>query len=533
MTDHFDYIIAGAGAAGAVLANRLSADPSKTVLLLEYGGSDRHPIHKVPKGFYFTMNARRYSYRYQTEPVGPQQRPESWIRGKVAGGSTTINGMQYIRGSAADYDALASNGNPAWGWNAMLPVFRAMEDHDLGASAMRGVGGPLHVSVTKTGDEVNDAILAASQQIGWKHTPDLNADDNERIGAAPSNTLNGMRVSAASAFLHPVRQRPNLTYLDHTNVGYLLFDGTRVAGVRVRRNGVTRDFFATSEVIAALGTVETPLLLERSGIGDPRILAHAEVAARVESPNVGKRVIEQRAVPLQATLRRDLGYNRLLNSAPRVIWAATKYLAGRGGPISLGPYDLVSFFKSTPCVDRPDVQGMFAPVSLDLSEPGLRVAKHPGLMFMGYAVDPTTHSSVHVSSHLPEAAPTIEARFLETEYDRAVTATILGRVREVLRRPPLADLVHGEEFPGEDVQSAEQVLRHAMDSGGGVYHAVGSAAMGPHDDDVVDPHLRVRGVHGLRVVDASVFPRIVGGNSAAPTMAVAWKTAELITDNPG
>ncbi|MBM0255774.1 GMC family oxidoreductase [Micromonospora sp. 4G55] len=525
----FDYVIVGAGAAGSVLANRLSENPSNKVLLLEYGGADINPMHYIPKGFFFTLRGERYSYHYPTQPIGPSGQIEAWTRGKVTGGSTTINGMMYTRGAPADYDAIVERGNPGWGWDDMLPAFKAMEDHQLGPSPMRGAGGPYGVSISEDDDEVTTAILAAAEKVGWQRSTDTNAHDDERIGFTPSSIKNGVRVSAASAFLRPALKRPNLTYLKRTKVGYLLFDGHRVVGVRATRKGSGyQDYLAAKEVILSAGTIESTLLLERSGIGRPEVLRGVGVDVVVESPNVGERVIEQRGVSFQVKLKDQIGLTQRLNSVPKEGWEGFKYLLTRRGPIATGGYDLLSAFKSSPELERPDIQGIWLPMALDASSPTMKLAKHSGFMFVGYKIRPTTEGSIHLGGRLPENAPLINARFLETEEDRTATSKILDRAREVVAQSPVADLVQEEEFPGPKVSTPEEVLRYSIDTGGGIYHAIGSAAMGPNDDDVVDSRLRVRGVSGLRVIDASVFRQQPSGNTAAPTMALAWRAADLI-----
>jgi choline dehydrogenase len=526
----FDYVVVGAGAAGSVLASRLSEDPGHQVLLLEYGGRDTNPLLFIPLGFYFILRGERYTYRYPTQPVGPGGQVDVWTRGKVLGGSTAVNGMMWTRGAQADWDGLAARGNPGWGWERALSAYRMMEDHSLGPSDMRGAGGPLRVAVAESGDELAQAVLASAQGMGWEYVADANAHDGERIGFTPSTIRHGRRVSAYSAFVRPVRGRRNLTVATRTRAGYLLFDGARVTGVRAWHRRQTVDYRARKEVILSAGTVETPLLLERSGIGRPDVLRRVGVQVRAESPNVGERIIEQRMVSIQVRLKRNVGPTQRLNTLPGQGWEGFKYLLTRSGPIATGGFDLICQFKSSSDLDRPDIQGIFVPMALDPSSPDMKLAKHSGVMFVGYQIRPTTKSSVHLGGPLPENPPVINAHFLENEGDRKATAPVLGIAREVFRKGPLATYVRDEEFPGPGVSSPEEVVRYALDTGLGIYHAVGATAMGPDADDVVDPQLRVRGVTGLRVVDASVLPVQVAGNTAAPTMAVAWIAAGLILE---
>lgn len=531
----FDYIVVGAGAAGCVVAGRLAAaEPYPSVLLIEYGGRGLSPLLSVPKGFYYTLRGDRYLYRYQTRPVTPETDPEVWLRGRVLGGSAAVNGMMWTRGAPADWDGLADRGNPGWSWAEVLPRYRAMENHSLGPSDLRGAGGPLGVSVTETGDPVTVALLESAIAHGWEYVRDVNASDAERIGYTPSTIRNGRRTTSYTAFARPAQQSrktqpARLTVITRTRVARLLLDGRRVTGVRVRTGGRSaQDIRARREVIISAGTVETPLLLERSGIGRPEVLRALGLDLRVESPNVGERVIEQRGVALQVILKQDAGAARRLRHLPGQAAEGLRYLLTGHGLLATAGYDLVCQFRSGPAQPRPDIQGLFVPMALDTASKDLKLAGHAGILFMAYPIRPQTRSSVHASGPGPGDAPVIDARFLETEADREAAAPLLSIAREILATRPVAGLIAGEEFPGPGVSTPDQTVRYSRQSGTGLYHAVGSAAMGPRDDDVVDARLRVRGTDGLRIADASVLPSQVSGNTAAPAMLVGYRAADFI-----
>ncbi len=543
----FDYIVVGAGAAGCVVAGRLAAArPRPSVLLIEYGGRPVNPLLHVPKGFYYTLRGDRYLYRYVTSPVTPAAGPEVWLRGRVLGGSAAVNGMVWMRGAPADWDGLAARGNPGWSWADVLPAYRAIEDHSLGASETRGAGGPLGISVVDTGDEVTSAILASAVKYGWRHVRDVNAGDAERIGFTPSTIKAGHRTTSYEAFVRPALARQatsrtgasrtgaghtggGLTVVTRTRAGRLTFDGRRVTGVKtIDAKGSVAEVRARREVVLCAGAVETPLLLERSGIGDPDVLRRHGIEPVVESPNVGERLIEQRGVALQVTLNAASAATRRLGTRAGRVREALRWLAAGEGLLSSSGYDLVCQFKSGRAVNRPDVQGLIAPIALDTASKDMRLARHPGILFMAYPIRPETTSSVHVSGDGPHAPPVIDARFLETDSDRDSVAPVLQIARAVLAEAPTGGLLRAEEFPGPSVATGADTIEYSRNTGTGIYHAVGSAAMGPGDDDVTDPRLRVRGVDGLRIADASVLPVQVAGNTAAPAMLIGYRAADLI-----
>jgi choline dehydrogenase-like flavoprotein len=526
----FDYIVVGAGAAGCVVAGRLAQDPRVSVLLIEYGGGDGNPLIHVPKGFYYTLRGDRYLYRYPTRPGRPGQQAEAWLRGRVLGGSAAVNGMMWARGAPADWDGLRARGNPGWGWADIGPAYQELE-------------ATLGVSVTETDDQVTRAILASATAFGWEHVTDFNASDSSRIAFTPSTIAHGRRTTSYRAFVRPALRPPgrraNLTVATRTRAGYLLFDppggaggaGSRVTGVRVASRRRAADITARREVVICAGAIETPLLLERSGIGRPDILTSLGIGVRAEAPHVGERVIEQRGVALQVRLTRDIGPGARARTLRGQAGQAVQYLRNGTGVLSTAGYDLVCQFTSAPGLPRPDIHGLFAPLAVDTGHSELRLARHAGILFLGYQIRPGTYSSIHCGGGKPEDLPVIDARFLESDADRAATGPVLEIARTVLGSGPVAELVGEEEFPGPAVATPQDVVRYALDAGSGIYHAVGSAAMGPREDDVVDAALRVRGVQGLRVADASVLPGQVSGNTAAPAMVIGWRAADLIRES--
>jgi choline dehydrogenase len=530
----FDYVIVGAGPAGCVLANRLSSDPKVKVLLVEAGDSDTNPLIAVPGGMGELLGDPTTMWHYPTRPFGPSQHVEHWVRGKTLGGSSSVNGMVYTRGQRADYDALARLGNPGWGWDHMLPVFRRIEDNELGASDVRGEGGPLHVSTVDASDPLLEDVIAAGTELGWRRSRDVNETDEQRIGYAMATIRDGRRHSAANAFLHPVIDRPNLTVALQTVVDQVLLEqGRRAVGVRGRENGRGVEALATREVILATGSIATPKILQLSGIGPADALRSAGVDVVVDSPNVGARLREHRVFLLQFRLAKDLGYNTLLSTEAGQQAAALQYETTRRGPLAAPPCDIVAFFKTRPELDRPDAQIQIAAYSLLPLESGkpVQIEREPGMLCLGFILRPDSEGSIHLTAADPDAPLDIETNYFATEHDRTTAVDVFHAIRRLFATAPLAKRIAHETLPGDRVQADQEILDAGLAMGTPGYHAIGTCAMGPNDDDVVDPRLRVRGVTNLRVVDASVLPIMVSGNLNGPVSALAWRAADLILED--
>ncbi|MDY6995588.1 MAG: GMC family oxidoreductase N-terminal domain-containing protein [Actinomycetota bacterium] len=529
----YDYIVAGAGSAGCVLANRLSADPGVSVLLLEAGGPDRHPMFHVPKGSGTLMENEKYAWRYATTPFGPKQRSEYWARGKVIGGSSSINGMVYNRGNQADYDELERLGNKGWGWSDILPIYKAFEDNEFGPSPTRGVGGPLHISVAADQDVLCREIVAAGAASGLREMPDINESDEPRIGYTPATIRNGRRVSAADAFLKPVRSRPNLEIRTDTTVTRVMIEHDRAVGVEVvTPGGATAALRADREVILALGSMGSPKALQLSGIGPRELLEGAGVPVLLDRPYVGRRMREHRCFAMKFRLNEDLGYNRQLSTRLGQGLTALRYLTSRKGSLATPTFDVLAFLKTSADAERVDGQLLLGPFTIPAYQEGepVSIERAPGMSCLGFTLRPTSEGEVAITGRDPDAPLRLEPNYLSTAYDRTTTADLMRRTRELFAQSPIGERIDHETYPGPGAVTDDELIDSALDGGYTGYHAIGSCAMGPSDDDVVDSRLRVRGVDALRVVDCSAMPIMLAGNLNGPVMAMAARAAEFIVE---
>jgi choline dehydrogenase-like flavoprotein len=528
MASIYDYIIVGAGSAGCVLANRLSADPAVQVLLVEAGGEDNNPFIHVPMGIGKTLTNPGLNWYYMTEPeAGNAFRPRVWMRGKVLGGSSAINGMMYMRGQPQDYEDWEAAGNTGWGWAEIGRCFRAIEDHELGDDGVRGVGGPLHISIQPHRSPLTEAVLQAGTKMGLERRDDINRPQQEGIAYTPVTIKSGKRVSAADAFLKPARNRPNLTVLTNTLVRRVLFEGTRAVGVETGPAESAVQYRTRGDVILSAGAIESPKLLQLSGIGPRDLLDELGIPVIVDNPSVGANMREHKVLTQVLRLNRPYSHNVALQG-PRLYWNALKYLLLRSGPLA-STYDITAFIRTDSSLTRPDAQLTFWSLTWDRSVQGMQLEKPPGMLVMGYPLRTRSEGSVRARSRDPAAPPIVSTNFLDHEYDRRVIVGMFRYMRRFIEQSPFRALVDHEAAPGMAVQTDEEIIE-ACRQDDTCMHAIGTCKMGVDAAAVVDPELRVRGTTGLRVVDCSVMPTQVSGNTNGPVMALAWRAAELIRD---
>ncbi len=530
----YDYIIVGTGAGGSVLADRLSKDADSSVLVLEAGGSDWNPMHLIPKGFYFTMQDPKNTRVYETEPFGDGV-VEHWQRGRVTGGSTTLNGAVWNRGGRREYDSWEERGLTGWNYDRFVEAWKQMENHQLGPAPFRGGDGPVEVEVANIQDTISSAVMQAMEGAGLARSDDMNALDEDRVSQVSSNTKRGLRRSAAKTFLAPARRRKNVTVLNHAEVTRVLFSGTTAIGVEVEIKGKLEKFIASREVLICAGTMESPLILERSGIGHEDVLDAAGVDVLAHSPKVGENLSEHRGLMFQYRFDGNVGFNKQLNTFPRQMLTGMRFLIGRKGVLSVGGYDVSAIYRTDPEAPTPDTQLLFTPISTTAGKPqdgGMQVDDFSGGMIVSYPLHPTSRGSVHITGPRISDKPRVVPNYLATEYDRDIVIKMVRKVRELMDSPELKKYGIQELQPGPDTLTTDdEIIDHVLNQGASAYHTLGTCSIGPDEDDVVDERLRVRGVRGLRVIDASVFPHQPSGNNSAPTQAAAWIAADMILED--
>ena len=525
----FDYVIVGGGAAGCVLAYRLSENPANTVCLIEAGPRDSNPFIAMPKGVVKVMANPKHSWLYPSQPDDSTAgKSEIWTRGRVLGGSTAINGMMYVRGQPADFDSIAELTSDDWNWHHIGQAYAAMEHHELGSAETRGDSGPLRISMPTMRDGLSEAQIEAGVAMGWPRKDDVNTPDNgEGIGYAPRTISGGKRQSAAVAFLRPAEKRSNLTVLTDCTVDHVVFDGKRAVGVEYIRDGMREQVGARNEIIVCGGAMASPGILERSGIGDTGRLEQMGITPVHHSPQVGEGLIEHRGLIMQWRLKRDVSHNKHFYGW-RLLRSTLRYYLTGGGPMSAAAYEIGGWFRTRPGLNRPDAQMLVAPFSFDMAKQRKDVERFPGMNVVLYVLRPTSRGSIHISTRDPDAAASFIPNHRSTEGDRQAMVGAVRVVRDYAAKSPLAETIAEETLPGPAYQTDDEILDAYDQFGTCGYHAVGSCRMGKDPDSVVDPHLRVRGVECLRVMDTSIMPVIPSGNTQGPTMAMAWRAADLI-----
>jgi choline dehydrogenase len=530
----FDFIIVGAGSAGCVLAERLTASGRHRVLLLEAGGSDRRFYVQMPLGYGKIFYDPSLNWMYQTEPdPGLNGQRDYWPRGKILGGSSSINAMVYVRGNAANYDGWRDAGNPGWGWNEVLAAYREMEDNELGADPWHGAGGPLFIRrPTLDHHPLVNAFIAATEKTGLRFNPDLNGAEQEGVGTFQMTIKGGIRNSASRAFLRPAMRRKNLTVITGALVTQVLFDGSRAIGVCYERTGRVTRVSAAREVILAGGAVNTPQLLQLSGVGPGPLLKGLGIEVQRANPNVGAHLSDHQG--LNYTFRMKVP---TMNEVLRPWWGKLRvglqYLLTRSGPLAISINHAGGFFRTDPSLKSPNMQLYMQAFSTLIPKEGERPLltpdPFPGMSLGLSNCHPTSRGEVAIRSADPHEKPGIVGNVYSTEGDVSDMLKAVKFLRRIAGQEPLKSLIAEELRPGPAVQSDTDMIDDIRQRSGTVYHPSCTCRMGPDEaTSVVDSRLRVHGLAGLRVCDASAFPAIPAGNINAPAMMMGWRGAALI-----
>lgn len=523
----FDYIVVGAGSAGCVLANRLSADGKNSVLLLEAGPKDHNIWIHVPLGYGRLFKAKTVNWMYQTEPEPELDgRTVFQPRGKVLGGSSSINGLLYVRGQHEDYDRWRQRGNEGWGYEDVLPYFKKAEHQQRGPDEFHGVGGPLPVSDLGHADPLSAAFIAAAAETGIPKNPDFNGATQEGAGYFQTTTRYGRRASTAVAYLRPAKARKNLQIETSALAERIVFNGRRAEAVEYRKHGSLRTARARKEILVCSGAYNSPQLLQLSGAGPAELLRKHGIEVVLDAPGIGNDLQDHLQVRVVMRCTQRMTLNDIINSPSRKILAGLRYAAFRTGPLSIAAGTSGAFFKTNPRLATPDIQIHFLPFSTD--KMGEKLHLFSGFSASVCQLRPESRGSLRIRSADPTAPPEIRINYLSTEVDRTTNVEGLKMLRKILQAPALRPYVVDEVDPGIKVATDEELLNYCRQRGSTIYHPTSTCRMGADPLAVVDQRLRVRGLEGLRVVDASVMPDLISGNTNAAIIMIAEKASDMI-----